>query len=588
MGVCYVYDAFPETRVNVAGGVAGYQAIQDQIRSNKSRVIVLECYPTVDEKELLEQLITPLEPEVIIQASEQFYPPKQVTTMVEDYLTDDRVFGVISHHQLQDFIDKERQQTLQEKIITALKSHQTIVIYGVGASLLHTADLLIYADLSRWEIQKRYQSGDYSNWQANNAGEDPLRMTKRGYFFEWRMADRFKQQWFASVDYFLDTHQPNQPVMLEASAYFEALKQVAARPFRLVPFFEPGIWGGEWLQETFQVGQDRPNLAWCFDGVPEENSIVLRTDKIRMEIPANNLVFFQPIALLGESVYYRFGKEFPIRFNYLDTVDGGNLSLQVHPLLAYIQETFDMSYTQDESYYIMEAKEGASVYLGVQNGTDKQDLVEALQYSFASGDRFPDERYIYQRSVKKHDHYSIPAGTIHSAGADTVVLEISATPNRFTFKLWDWERVGLDGLPRPVHINHGEPNLVISRDQDWVERELCNPFEVIAEHSHWREERTGLHQTEFIETRRHTFTGKVLHQTHGSVNMLNLVEGEEAVIESLDNSFEPFIVHYGETFIIPACVKQYTIQPSGKSMDEQLMTIKAFVRDGAEQYHLTS
>ncbi len=114
-----------------------------------------------------------------------------------------------------------------------------------------------------------------------------------------------------------------------------------------------------------------------------------------------------------------------------------------------------------------------------------------------------------------------------------MVLEISATPNRFTFKLWDWGRLGLDGLPRPVHLNHGEPNIVISRDQDWVEQELCNQMELIAEYPEWQEERTGLHKTEFIETRRHTFTGMVLHQTHGSVNMLNLVEGEEAIIESL-------------------------------------------------------
>lgn len=573
-----MYDAFPKTRVKVQGGFNGYSAIQTEIRRTKSNVIAVECYPAINEEEILERLIAPLEPGLIIQATEQFYTVEKVTTMIEENLTEDRIFGVVSHHQLQDFIDGKQQEILQQKIQTVLASNQSVVVYGVGASLLYPADLLIYADLSRWEIQKRYQSGTYSNWQANNAGEDPLRMIKRGYFFEWRVADRLKQQLFNSIDYFLDTHQANQPVMLEATAYFEALEQIARQPFRLVPFFDPGVWGGNWMQETFEVEQYKDNLAWSFDGVPEENSLLLATNTIQMEIPANNLVFYQPAALLGERVYDQLGKEFPIRFNYLDTVGGGNLSLQVHPLVEYVQKTFGMTYTQDESYYIIEAKDQASLYLGVKNGTNKKELMKALQHSASSGERFPDEQYIYQRPVKKHDHYSIPAGTIHSAGANTVVLEISATPNRFTFKLWDWGRLGLDGLPRPVHLNHGEPNIVISRDQDWVEQELCNQMELIAEYPEWQEERTGLHKTEFIETRRHTFTGMVLHQTHGSVNMLNLVEGEEAIIESLDHSFDPFVVHYGETFIIPESVKQYTIQPYGRSIGKQLMTIKAFVR----------
>jgi mannose-6-phosphate isomerase class I len=67
------------------------------------------------------------------------------------------------------------------------------------------------------------------------------------------------------------------------------------------------------------------------------------------EIPSIDLVFYQPEQLLGEAVHGRFGDEFPIRFDFLDTINGGNLSLQVHPLTEYIQEKFGMNYTQDES-----------------------------------------------------------------------------------------------------------------------------------------------------------------------------------------------------------------------------------------------
>ncbi len=94
----------------------------------------------------------------------------------------------------------------------------------------------------------------------------------------------------------------------------------------------------------------------------------------------------------------------------------------------------------------------------------------------------------------------------------------------------------------------------------------------------WREERTGLHEREFIETRRHWFESTVPHDTQGTVNVLNLVEGDEAVVESPTGQFDPFVVHYAETFIVPAKVGAYTISPHGRSLGRRLATVKAWVR----------
>ena len=79
-----------------------------------------------------------------------------------------------------------------------------------------------------------------------------------------------------------------------------------------------------------------------------------------------------------------------------------------------------------------------------------------------------------------------------------MVLEISATPYIFTFKLWDWDRLGLNGLPRPIHIKHGLANIQWNRDHDWVARNLVSPVRQIASGEGWREEATGLHGLEFL------------------------------------------------------------------------------------------
>ena len=94
-----------------------------------------------------------------------------------------------------------------------------------------------------------------------------------------------------------------------------------------------------------------------------------------------------------------------------------------------------------------------------------------------------------------------------------------------------------------------------------AENELINAIEPVGSGDGWREERTGLHALEFIETRRHWFTSTITHHTQGSVNVLNLIEGREAIVESPTGTFAPFIVHYAETFIIPESVGAYTIRP---------------------------
>jgi len=350
----------------------------------------------------------------------------------------------------------------------------------------------------------------------------------------------------------------------------------------MVPYFDPGPWGGQWMKDVCGLDKTAVNYAWSFDGVPEENSLLFEVEGKIVEIPCINLVFYKSNELLGEPVVSRFGKEFPIRFDFLDTMDGGNLSLQVHPTTQYIQDAFGMKYTQDESYYMLDTKDDATVYLGIKTGVDTEEMLEELHKSQDTGSSFDAEKYINIFPAKKHDHFLIPNGTIHCSGANSMVLEISATPYIFTFKLYDWGRLGMDGNPRAINIDRGSQVIQRERDTEYCLENLVGQVETIATGEGWIEERTGLHKNEFIETRRHWFSTKVTHQTGDSVNVLNLIEGKEAIVESPVNAFSPFVVHYAETFIVPAAVGEYTIRPYGESVGKKCGTIKATVRHTTE------
>ena len=146
--------------------------------------------------------------------------------------------------------------------------------------------------------------------------------------------------------------------------------------------------------------------------------------------------------------------------------------------------------------------------------------------------------------------------------------------------------MGMDGKPRPISLKHGQNSIQWDRTTQWTKNNILNQVQKIAEGDGWTEEKTGLHAGSFIETRRHWFTGKVDHNTNGVVNILNLVEGREAIVESPAGAFKPFIVHYAETFIVPAAVGAYTVRPYGDGEGTTCCTVKAFVNtENLGDYH---
>jgi len=579
------YDKFPVVAVPDSANACcvGWDAIAGRLLNGVAQqdvrrtVLVVECYPGMDEQEVLGQLQRRLTPALVLRSSEALLPPNRIDTLTAPFLGgEDPLFGFLSGLTLPQFFDGDKVRHFRGKV-HGLKQGLVLVV-GVGARLIAEGDILLYADLARWEAQNRFRRHQIGNLGADNRRLPASLLYKRAYFVDWRVADRWKRPLIAKWDFVLDTKNPDEPKLAEGEAVRRGLRLAVTRPFRVVPFFDPAPWGGQWMKEVCDLDRNTTNFGWCFDCVPEENSLLLGFGEVSFEIPALDLVFYQPGALLGEEVHARFGDEFPIRFDLLDTMGGGDLSFQVHPLTEYIQHHFGMHYTQDESYYVLDASPNASVYLGLREGVKAAAMVWDLERAHDGGPPFRVDQYANKWRARKHDHFLIPAGTVHCSGADSVVLEISATPYIFTFKLWDWGRQGLDGKPRPINLNHGFANIQWDSTTSWVKKNLINRIHQLGEGDGWREEHTGLHEREYIDTRRHWFTKAVPHHTQGGVNVLNLVEGEEAVVTSPDGAFDPLVIHYAETFIVPANVGDYVIEPIGTSRGRRCATIKAFVR----------
>ncbi len=370
-----------------------------QCRTGKT-VLVVECYPGVDSVTLLKKLQRLLNPMLALNAADAMFTADKIDALIAPFLGgDDPVFGFLCDLTLPQFFDPVRLEHLRQQI--AGVKDGLILVVGCGARLMAQGDILVYADLSRWEAQNRFRRNEASNLGVENHILAASLQYKRAFFVDWRVADRWKRPLIAQWDFVLDTHNPNEPKLAEGEAVRRALRHTVTRPFRVVPFFDPAPWGGQWMKEFCDLPRETPNYGWCFDCVPEENSLLLEFGNIQIEIPSINLVFDQPKALLGEPVYARFGDEFPIRFDFLDTMGGGNLSFQVHPMTEYIRRHFGMGYTQDESYYMLDAGPDASVYLGLREGTDPGAMRRALEAAQNGGPPFPALNYTQSISRAK-------------------------------------------------------------------------------------------------------------------------------------------------------------------------------------------
>ncbi len=425
------YDKYPEILVSEScdGAFLGYEKICSEISSkmiNRKNIIAIDCYMGVYEDEVLENISKYIEFDKVIFTKDVFFEGEKITDIFNDNLTDDRVFGKMNDLRLEDIIDENKIKEYRRNINSVEKGN--ILILGVGALLICKPDIHIYADLARWEIQLRYRSGKLGNYKIENYNEDFLKKYKRGYFIEWRLVDNYKKKFFNDIDYILDTNDNDSVKMITGDNFRKAMDLAVTTPFRVVPFFDPGVWGGQWMKEVCDLDKSSKNYAWCFDCVPEENSLFIRFGDVRVEIPSIDLVLYKPKELLGNGIFNRFGAEFPIRFDFLDTMEGGNLSLQVHPLKEYIKDKFGMSYTQDESYYMLDTAEDATVYLGMKDNVDKEEFLTVLKEAQTGENNLDVEKYINKFPAKKHDHFLIPNGTIHCSGKNSIVLEISATP----------------------------------------------------------------------------------------------------------------------------------------------------------------
>jgi len=480
---------------------------------------------------------------------------------------DDLVFGKRYQGELSDFFDAEKLQLLQPD-----SAADICIVYGTGASLANWEGQLIYLDVPKNEIQYRMRACSTKNIGCT----DTLaysQIYKRLYFIEWPVLNAHKECLLPKIDLIVDEQRIDEITWMKGDDFRKTLDKMLESPLRARPWFEAGVWGGNWMKNHIDdLNQEEVNYAWSFELITPENGIVLEGNNHLLEVSFDFLMFRDNKKVLGKAAD-RFGNDFPIRFDYLDTFDGGNLSVQCHPRPEYIKENFGESFTQDETYYILDCRDDANVYLGFTDDINPKEFEHALIESQTTGEPIEIENYVQKFKANKHDLFLIPNGTIHASGINNMVLEISSTPYIFTFKMYDWVRPGLDGKPRPINIEHGLKNVYFDRKGEKVAKEFISKQTAVEEFPNGRKMNLSTHQEHFYAIDRYEFTGDIEIKTLGQCHICMLVEGDvlEVCVGENTQTFK-----YAETFVIPANVPKYKINYKG---DNKAFVVVSYVKD---------
>lgn len=532
--------------------------------------IGIDGYPGTDWYAIKERLADSFQSEQVTFAfwnvEECLLPPKEMDVLLQPYLGDDPVFGRIYKKNLSSLFDQQAVSALREKMARA-KNHkgmdkpEVIVCYGTGAllgKLLSKYDLTIYFDLTREAALKRNKQ-----W-SQLSGKTQSISPKKLYYVDMQVNDRHRNHLLKRIDYYVDGTDGQQPKLLSAHTLQKLTEALAGAPIRLKYMYEPGPWGGQWLKKIRHLPEDWINCAWSYEVIATEQSLLAAIGNTVIELPWTTFFYLQYDTVMGNVPKRRFRGEFPIRFDYLDTVEGGDLSIQAHPTTAYIREHFGETYHQGEMYYIVEAREGASAKLGLREDADLDKFKQAALLAEEKGMRFDGFDYVNKVPCQKHDLLMIPPGTVHGSGEGLVVLEISATTYRYTFKIYDYLRPDLSGVMRPIHIQHAFNVIKPYRRNKWVAENLIQQPQLIRSGNDWAEYLIGDRREFFHVVFRLEFDHQIEDDTCGKFHILTLVEGDSVKLCSLTDASKSIHIGYSETIIIPACFGKYQMTHQGQ------------------------
>ena len=528
----------------------------------------------------LKEILSNMQIDIVLEDINNAYKsPDEIEEMINPFLFCDPFFGKIFNGSIEDFTDKKRVNSLRHRLKDEKNCGKLVICFGCGSvnSLLEDLyDLVLYIDVTKDKSSKAVIKGFAKNLGDKASVRDSKYKGKRLYYVDFPVLDKHKKTLLKRMDFYLDGNEETAIKIMPREAYKNLLLALSRQPLRLKPIYLEGVWGGQWLKKVRDLPDSMKNCAWSYEVMAPYQSLIIKLRQTTLEIPFLNLLWEYPHEVMGEfNSLEKIGGNFPIRVNYDDSMGGGNMAIQVHGDLSYLNENFGEPIGQNESYYIVAVGPKAKTYLGLRDTVKLEEFYEAARNAEIRGIPFNHDEYVNSIPSQEGILFLIPAGTVHASGRNQVVLEISDTTDLYTFHIYDYLRPDLDGKLRPIHLYHAFKVLDPSKRASWVIENLVSKPQLVRAGDTWAEYFLGELKELGIIIHRLEFLKKIFNNTNGKFHILTLVSGEEISIVADSDPRRKLRLRFSETALVPACIKNYELINLGRS---PCKVIKVFMR----------
>ena len=314
-------------------------------------------------------------------------------------------------------------------------------------------------------------------------------------------------------------------------------------PLKFEPILKDKVWGGSILASLYhKKGSDLPNIgeSWEISGIQDNLSIVSNGFLAGNNIEELLEVYMGDIT--GDSIYEKFGNEFPLLIKFIEAKE--DLSIQVHPGNELAKKRHD-AYGKTEMWYILENEEDTKIYIGFREGVTKEIYEESIK-----NDNLID--FLNIEKAEKGDTFFIPSGSIHAIGAGTVLVEIQQTSD-ITYRISDWNRVSTGQAKRELHLDLALDALDFSETS---KRKKIRKEPELNIHK-------NLVSCEYFNTDILRFNEKIHREYYFNDSFVVFICLDGEFNLCWDNLSEK--VTKGETVLLPAMIKEITLEPIGEA-----------------------
>lgn len=597
-------------RTGAGAGAAEHIAqtlLADLTRLGRPCCVALDGYKGVDfgpiVRELQEHLTAAGVAVTTLDVNRVYQSPEQLRTLLAPWLTEDPSFGRVFPGELVDLTDPEQVARWVGLLTDARGSEggrEVIICSGPGAALpawRHLMDRVAYFDVTREQLIARGERGEV---MALGSGGGPASHWKRDYYVEYPLLNRHKKRVLQDVDWYVAPGAGGHLALLPRGLYSALMEQLAGQPVVFKVFYMPGTFGGTSFGELFHV-PGLPNTSWDYEiSVGDSHMLVDAGDGRILEIPFYNLLYAEPLRLLGAYSSQSYPDHFPLAVYMQDGYfppgsDAGfkrtHMPHHLHPDTAYAHEHFGEPLGRYETYYIVRADPGAVTMHGFHDDADIDAYVAEVKASAQTGEEFDWRRYIYEHPSRTGELHQLPPGTVHGTGGRQIILEIDTNPSResteYSFYLYDYCRPtfnyaanDLSGPPARLQLNHGLASLRRNRKKTFMEQYLRPAPVCVRSGSGWREMSFPMYFNMPYQVNRLEFSTRIEDDTAGFFHCLALTSGHHVRVVSLTDPSRSFTLGYCQNIVVPASFGPYVCENLSGGECE---VVKAFLLPGTRE-----